>query len=481
MPFWRTTTPANPNDFRLLWAVQNGDTFKVQTLLHEGRANVNQRTPKGYSMVHLARNSAILCLLVDAGADIHAKTQQQGDTPLHLGVRSNDLILVETLLQSDRTIVDDTNNEGQTALFSAVLTSNAIMVQRLIRAGADSNVTDKDGFTPLTLAASRSKVDFVAKLLKDFGFHVNEKGPFGKTALHFAYDSNNIEMAKLLSECGANLNIPDCRGNMPLHIACIVGNYDMAKLLVEYKAELNVPNHEGNTPLMALLTECSSCQHKAHTEMGFLVLSLLLQHGSWTNVWNRQGLAPLHQATKCGYGFVRTMFALLGHEVDVNINGRGIHQGTTCLHLTAKSLETPTVRILLDRLSMGSGKGNSACLVHSKDSDGRTPLHVAMREHLKRVQCGEDSEASFEAMRLLLKSGAAIDCRDCQRSTPLSLACETRNIDTIYLLLRSSPLSCSVILGFSAHLSPHEVPVTASSKKNVSLFSMDASKWKFWY
>ena len=92
------------------------------------------------------------------------------------------------------------------------------------------NARDKRGSTPLHLAASH--VD-VARLLVERGAEVNVGDESGYTPLHAAAASGSAEVARLLLERGADVSARDGRGFTPLHWASALCNVRVARLLLE--------------------------------------------------------------------------------------------------------------------------------------------------------------------------------------------------------------------------------------------------------
>lgn len=117
----------------------------------------------------------------------------------------------------------------------------------LIEAGADVNVDDGHGATPLyNSAAGKSELML---LLVEHGARVNSKtgvyidGPGDKTPLHLAIHSPD-NLAILIHE-GSELNAVDTAGNTALHCAVQADKLASVKLLLEAGADRNIKNKEG--------------------------------------------------------------------------------------------------------------------------------------------------------------------------------------------------------------------------------------------
>lgn len=89
-----------------------------------------------------------------------------------------------------------------------VVTDRAGTVNRLLVSGANVNVKDELGITPLMAAAFESDVATVQVLLEN-GADLNRKGHFGWTPLISAKANGNHPVEKLLIEKGASLEIKD--------------------------------------------------------------------------------------------------------------------------------------------------------------------------------------------------------------------------------------------------------------------------------
>lgn len=117
----------------------------------------------------------------------------------------------------------------------------------LIAAGADVNVDDGHGATPLYNSAA-GKSDLML-LLVEHGARVNSKtgiyidGPGDKTPLHLAIHSPD-NLAILIHE-GAELNAVDTDGNTALHLGVQADKLASVKLLLEAGADRNIKNKKG--------------------------------------------------------------------------------------------------------------------------------------------------------------------------------------------------------------------------------------------
>ncbi|PWA84897.1 Ankyrin repeat-containing protein [Artemisia annua] len=149
---------------------------------------------------------------------------------------------------------------------SATYNGDLFQLRDLIQAGADPNIKNFDGRSPLHLAASKGHED-IAHFLIQVGVEVNISDNFGNTPLLEAIKSGHEKIASLIINKGGSLMINDGgnimassaeRGNpnskdydfrTPLHAAALRGSYGLAKLLVEAGANVLSKDRWGKTPL----------------------------------------------------------------------------------------------------------------------------------------------------------------------------------------------------------------------------------------
>src|SRR5262245_26272252 len=130
--------------------------------------------------------------------------------------------------------------DGTTALHWAVRYDDVTLVERLIKAGAKANATNRYGVTPIALACESGSGAVVESLLKA-GVSPNATGPLGETALHTCAHTGNVDAAKALLARGAAVNSGDnWRGQTPLMWAAAQGHGAMVRVLAEAGADVNV-------------------------------------------------------------------------------------------------------------------------------------------------------------------------------------------------------------------------------------------------
>lgn len=140
--------------------------------------------------------------------------------------------------------------EGYTPLLTAVRTRYHALVELLVEKGADVNRADNDGWTPLMYAAWRDSADS-ARILLGKGAALEQKNPQGLTALSIAAQHGKVAAVKALVEARANIeNVVGGGGYTPLMLALVGGWEDAAAALMDAGANVNAINKAGITPLM---------------------------------------------------------------------------------------------------------------------------------------------------------------------------------------------------------------------------------------
>ena len=162
-------------DEKLLAAAYRNDVAAARTLIADG-ADVNAKDHTEQSAYLIATSEVgddprLLELTLGAGADVDAKDSYNGTGLIRAGERGYARI-VRRLLDTDIEL-DHVNRLGWTALLEAIILgeggrAHTETVRLLVDAGADVNLADKDGTTPLEHARRRGFTE-IARILRAAG------------------------------------------------------------------------------------------------------------------------------------------------------------------------------------------------------------------------------------------------------------------------------------------------------------------------
>lgn len=105
------------------------------------------------------------------GSAIHwnkDKIYEDGKSPIHLAVETNDGKIVAAVLESEPNI-EHPRHDGKTALHIACRGSDVAIARLLLDAGADPGSTDKHGKRPIDYAVARDSLEIVNVFLEHMG------------------------------------------------------------------------------------------------------------------------------------------------------------------------------------------------------------------------------------------------------------------------------------------------------------------------
>lgn len=113
-------------------------------------------------------------------------------------------------------------SSGETALHIVVRRRDDLWTKFLLEHGADPNIADKSGVTPLTLAASLGFVEGAERLLKA-GARIDVNNASGETPLISAVHRRDMAIIRLLLKNGANPDKTDNSGRSARDYATLMG------------------------------------------------------------------------------------------------------------------------------------------------------------------------------------------------------------------------------------------------------------------
>jgi ankyrin repeat protein len=346
--------------------------------------------------------------------------------------------------------VNSRNHFGQTKLALAAVEGNEKLVQELLKQGADPNIPDHYGITPLgyTLAgpyishAVAENLQDEAKETRTGRMHflsvLSRKEPsfakyamtqlvFGQTddssaLLEFNTSVETAERTHRILErllnAGADPNQTDAAGYGPLHVAAGTGDSTSVTMLLENHSTVNLQSVIGNSPLFTavymnrlrvvdLLLRAGadpnlvgntlwSPLHKAAQNGEFAIVQVLIQHGAYVSARDNAGFTPLHTAAERGHAEILRLLLKNGATPDTVTP-----DGYTPVNSAAFLGKTEILKVLLE----------AGANVNPNTTGGvRPPLSDA------------SGYAHSKAVKLLLEFGADIHAVDSTRNTALHSA-----------------------------------------------------------
>jgi serine/threonine protein kinase/ankyrin repeat protein len=271
----------------------------------------------------------------------------------------------------------------------------------LLQSGADFNMKDNFGRTPLQVAVNNKRHSLINQLLQS-GADVNAKSKHGGTALMDASMSQTASLVEQLLRAGADINAKSDSGVTALHCAVTSANHngEIVKLLLQLGADPKAKDKNGRTPLMSA------------SQGGFTyVIQPLIDAGSDVNARDINGNSVLSYAAREG------------------------HKDVVKILQSAGAVESSKEEALIIAASIGNTSEvrklsavNMNINVEAKDifyevKRGQTPLmYAALNGHLETAQ-------------ELIKMGADINKISKDKETALSNAVFSRNAEMVQMLI----------------------------------------------
>lgn len=201
------TGPAMADDFAFFAAARANDAAAITRMIGEGQAP-EARDSNGATALLIATHADALATataLIAAGADVNAK-DNIADTPyLYAGAEGRTEIL--KLLLAHGANLTDINRYGGTALIPAAEKGHPDNVRLLLEAGVDPDHVNSLGWTALleaiVLTDGGPLHQQIVQLLIDGGADVNLADGNGMSPLALARQRGFAEIAALLDAAGA--------------------------------------------------------------------------------------------------------------------------------------------------------------------------------------------------------------------------------------------------------------------------------------
>ena len=341
----------------------------VKYLVEKCHMDPNDKNPAGLNCLHLACKDGALSIVkyfLENNLCNKEEESDEGQPPITIAVSFNNFLVLEYLhkVQHCNPLIPDSEgpippiyaaNFNCTACLQYYIANNLVPIDYicksangftllhfalrnpentscinfLIQKGANLNIQDDDGNTPLHIAVSSSTNDNILpiQLLVEAGANLEIQNNDLYTPLQFAFTKNKSKAFGFLIGVGANLNAKFQDGSTILSIECRQGELDVVKLLCECDG---IDVDSGPNGCSPLILACDRGD--------VLMVQYLCEHTN-CNKYHKtpDGTTALFQAVRRGH-FPILFYLLQIQHMDKNeINSKG----QTLLHVAAifKSLE----------------------------------------------------------------------------------------------------------------------------------------------
>ncbi|CAG8961847.1 hypothetical protein HYFRA_00014038 [Hymenoscyphus fraxineus] len=356
----------------LKWAVNGNCPELIEDMWGCELANDGERAPE--AAVFLAIQSSpetetLERLLEWPNLELNLQNKSQ-KTPLSLAIELGNVMAVKLLIKHGANI-DMADVRGLTPIQMAIENRQQVILEDLLAAGA---TTDTDNQPPLAMAAdwSQSAVELLLKYPSDS--HVKD------LALRIACMKERIEIAEILLQNGATPFLPILHNPVfmkhPLSLAISSGHIGVVELLLAWYKREYAPSGEFPS-MLPKDREYPSLLHKAAVASSPRIVELLLEY----NV--PRGTDPTALLFAVERGHEEAIEPLLRVKEEINI--RGGEDSVTPLHVAAERGNTS----LLSRLLENGADANL------KDKFDRTPRMLAEakgHEEVARILMRAESE-----------------------------------------------------------------------------------------
>jgi ankyrin repeat protein len=424
-----------PNDDHLYQLFNSLEPQQINKIYNKHGITLFMLTISKYPYISLEN----IKVLLDKGANVNQQTSNGNTVFFYLldemigkQINEGDLSILE-LLFSYGADVNMINVDGITPLIYAIKENFDIRIIKLfLKHGCNVNFQNFEGYTPLMFATIQNIVVNnipIIKLLLENGAEVHLQTKIKDTVIHKAIKNrtdNTIEILDLFLQYGAYINAVNQQGNNCL-LELIDGFFEkekdlnMMKYLLDNGADVNYVNPLNNlTPLILTI----------RNRLGLEAIEILIQYGAHLNYEDHNNTILLAHA--CIYHPDPNIIqCLIDHGADVNFRNS---VGQTTLIILIEDINNPRLRPYneLPDDKMIEFLIQKGANVNIQDIYGSSPLHYIVNY---------DMPMRIKIINLLLKNGANINIQNDNGDTPLILACSHKYSDISLLITQGADVN----------------------------------------
>ncbi|XP_074093654.1 zinc-RING finger and ankyrin repeat domain-containing protein rolling pebbles isoform X1 [Cotesia typhae] len=367
-------------------------------------------------------NVKVSRLLLLAGASPNHITEYLGNAPVLCMYAHEGSVEMVSLLLEFGADVELTNSQGCTALSLAASRGHCDVVRRLAAAGASLGHADMAGQCPLVHAARQGRLSVVGYLLAcDWVVHQDPEDTSSDTSREEAAQQAVVAAASqgheaiveyLLDMAEVTVDRPDTLiGETALTIAAAHGSTATVSALLARGASPLATNAKGLSPLMLAARE-------GHWGTAERLLQSSVSTSTETNL--DEAAALLEQRDSMG----RTPLMMAACEGHTNLIDMFLEKGSILEATDKEGLTALGWACVRGRVAAAQNLIDHGADISANDKTGRTPLDLAA------------FQGNPKLVQLLLERGAAIEHVDLHGMRPLDRAIGCRNIPVVQCFLR---------------------------------------------
>jgi ankyrin repeat protein len=346
------------------------------------------------------------------------------------------------------------DSNGLTALLSTM--DKAADAQALHALG-----TEQIPRTALMRAAAGGHISCMKLLVKyepPNGYLVDKRG---KTALHYALESNQSEAAQWLvipNNSGVDVTnldqMLDKDGLAPIHLAAMADGVETLKSMVELEVNLNVRSNRNETALHFAISKqrLMNVEYLLHRgvnvnaintdfETPLMVASrlnalsaaqLLLKQGADKTMQDKSGNYAIHHAACNGnLQIVETLFLTVEDLLVKN------NMGEQPLHVAAANNQLKVVKALVNIPGVQINAWTEPSRVKTFKPGDRSNMNVV--DNMSKLACTPlhyaCSKGNYDIASTLIEHGAMVNANQEDGTSPLMMACDVQSFGLVQLLL----------------------------------------------